>query len=245
MLMLNDLPSARTRRTLTLCLVIASGWVTGLAQDPLTLLPNNYKLTFDNADVAVIRAHYGPHEKLPVHDHSSDATVFIYLNDSGAVRIDHAEEGEKPVSVIRPPTVKGSYRIAPGIKERHSIENLGDTSSEFLRVELKHAPIQIKEPFRGKAPVDSAVNTDKIEFTDPGLQIERVICAGPSACSIKASQAPSLVVALSPLLLTSESHGRTRLETGAVQWLPASQSAKIMPGAEPAHILRILLPASR
>ena len=111
-------------------LVVASSFsISTRAQDPLVTLPNNYRSIFDNSSVTVIYAHYGPYEKIPVHDHSSLSTVFVYLSDSGPVRIDHAEE--TPFSVIRPPTVKGSFRVAAGQAERHSIENLGDTSSDF------------------------------------------------------------------------------------------------------------------
>ena len=123
----------------------------------------------------VIRAHYGAHEKIPVHDHTALATVFVYLNDSGQVRIDHTEDG-KVESVGRPPTVKGAYRVAPGIAERHSIENLGDTSSDFLRVELKRITLDMKEPFRRKAPSDLSVGKDEVEFTGGGVKIERIIC---------------------------------------------------------------------
>ena len=87
------------------------GAVAAGAQDPLVTLPQNYQLVFENADVRVIRAHYGAHEKVPVHDHAAFATVFVYLNDSGQVRIDHVEGG-KVDSVVRPPTVKGAYRVA-------------------------------------------------------------------------------------------------------------------------------------
>ena len=96
-----------------LFLLLGLGFVplAAAAQDPLVTLPSNYRSIFDNADVAVIRAHYGPHEKIPVHDHTAFSTIFVYLNDSGQVRIDHAEDG-KVDSVVRPPTVKGAYRVA-------------------------------------------------------------------------------------------------------------------------------------
>ncbi len=195
-------------------------------QDPLKLLPANYKLTFSNPAVTVIRAHYGPHEKLPVHDHTSFSTVFVYLNASGPVRIDHAEPGEEPHSVTRPPTTLGSYRVAPGIVERHSIENLSATPSDFLRIELKHVSLDLKEPFRGQAPKSLAGDSDTTEFTSPGLQIERVLCAGPTPCPVKPNPAPSLLV---------------DLPSGAVRWLPAATAGSI---PVPGHILRILLPAS-
>jgi hypothetical protein len=209
-------------------------------------LPNNYSSAFDNSAVAVIRAHYGPHEKIPVHDHSSFPTVFVYLDDSGQVRIDHAEVGEKPESILRPPTVKGSFRVIAGMAERHSIENLGDKSSDFLRVELRQVSLGLKDPFRGKAPQTLSENQDAVEFTDPALQIERVVCVGSSPCLIKPSPAPSLIVAFTPLSIKTEaSEERERLDAGAVSWLPASAAATITrDAASPAHILRILLPTA-
>ena len=217
--------------------------VAALAQNPLATLPNNYRSIFENGAVTVIRAHYGAHEKIPVHDHTSFSTVFVYLSDSGPVRIDHAEENEKPVSVIRPPTVKGSYRVAAGMVERHSIENLGDTSSDFLRVELKQVALRLKEPFRGKAPESLATGVDAIEFSEPDLEIERIICVGPSPCAVKAAAAPSLIVVFGPLSLKTA--GKTeKPDNGVVRWLPAGQAAQIAAEAgTPAHLLRILLPA--
>jgi hypothetical protein len=230
-------------------LLIAIGlWsIPALAQDPLITLPNNYRSVLDNSAVAVIRAHYGPHEKIPVHDHSGFSTVFVYLSDSGQVRIDHAEAGGKATSVIRPPTVKGSFRVIAGQAERHSIENLGDTSSDFLRVELKQVPLELKDSFRGKAPQNLSQNQDSVEFTDPVLQIERIICEGSSQCPVKPSSAPSLIIAFTPLsMATGASEKREKLDGGEVRWLPSSQAATITPdAASPAHILRILLPTAR
>lgn len=214
------------------------------AQNPLVTLPHNYWSVLDNNDVQVIRAHYGAHEKVPVHDHPSVSTVFVYLNDSGQVRLDHEEPDGKVESVIRPPTVKGSYRVAPGIAERHSIENISDTSSDFLRVELKHVSLsELKEPFRGKAPLSLATNAVTTEFTAPGLQIERIICARPSPCPVKPSPAASLIIAFTPLSLATGSAVSEKLEAGTVRWLPPSQSSAVAPNhGVPGHILRILLP---
>jgi hypothetical protein len=238
-------------RTAALCIgiafAIASGAIAVGAQDPLVTLPNNYRLIFDNSDVAAIHAHYGAHEKVPVHDHPSVATVFVYLNDSGQVRIDHPEAEGKVESVIRPPTATGAFRVVAGMAETHSIENLGDTSSDFLRVELKNVSLDtLKEPFRGKAPQSVASSQDTIEFTAPGLQIERIICAGASPCPVKASFAPSLIVAISPVSFAATATPKEMLNTGSVRWLPSARSATVTaPANAPGQVLRILLPVDR
>jgi hypothetical protein len=100
-------------------------------------LPPNYKTIFENSDVLVMRVHYGAHEFVPMHDHPSVSTLYVYLSDSGVVDIMH--EGPNGLTVHRPPTHIGAFRIAPGLAERHSVRNVSDTDSDsdFLRVELK------------------------------------------------------------------------------------------------------------
>ena len=117
-----------------------------------------------------MRVHYGPHEFVPMHDHSAYPTVYVYLNDSGEVRIDH--EPPNAFSVTRPPTHTGAFRIAPGMKERHSITNLSDLPSDFLRVELKSIPpTAIKQVFRGEAPTPLSRPARYIEFQDYAIEV--------------------------------------------------------------------------
>jgi hypothetical protein len=241
----SNLPRSCSGRTLALLIAIGLWSMASDAQDPLITLPRNYRSVFDNNVVAVIRAHYGPHEKLPVHDHSNYPTVYVYLSDSGPVRMEHFEE--KPFVLTRPPTVKGSFRVSPGRPERHSVENMGDTSSDFLRVELKQISLGLLEPFRGAAPLSLLQSRDSLEFTDTELQIERIICVGSSPCPVKPASAPSLIVAFTPLYVaTGPTEKRQKLDAGAVYWLASSQATTITPDvSSPAHILRILLQTAR
>ena len=243
---LNLFGSGLHDRVLVLLFSLTFG-ATVRAQDPLATLPKNYNLALDNSAVSVIRVHYGPHEKVPVHDHPSHPTVFVYLSDSGPLRIDHAGEGEKETSVTRPPTTRGAFRVTAGMAERHSIENLGDTSADFLRVELKQVSLDLKEPFRGKAPQNQGENLDALEFTDIGLQIETIICAGPAACPIKSSSVPSLIVAFTPFAISpGASEKGEKLSAGTVHWLSSSELVTMTPeSGSPAHLLRILLPATK
>jgi hypothetical protein len=51
----------------------------------------------------------------------------------------------------------GAFRVSPGRLERHSVDNLSDLSSDFLRVELKHFPLgHLENAFRGHAPQDAS-----------------------------------------------------------------------------------------
>jgi hypothetical protein len=235
----------RNDRTYALLIAIGLWSIAAHAQDPIKAFPKNYSLVLDNSAVAVIRAHYGPREKIGVHDHSKFPTVYVYLSDSGPVRMEHFEE--KSFVLTRPPTVKGSFRVSPGRPERHSVENMGDTSSDFLRVELKQVSLGLLEPFRGKAPPSPLQSQNSVEFTDHSLKIQRIICVGASTCPVKPSQVPSLIIAFTPLYVTTgASEKKEKLDAGAVRWLPSSQTATITPDAgSPAHILRILIPTAR
>src|SRR5437879_7510592 len=50
------------------------------AQDPVKVDPKHYKVELENAQVRVLRIHYGPHEKSVMHSHPN--LVVIPLADS-------------------------------------------------------------------------------------------------------------------------------------------------------------------
>ena len=54
-----------------------------VAQDPVKVAPDAYRLVFENDYVKVQRAHYAPHVKLPEHDHTALGAAYVYLNDAG------------------------------------------------------------------------------------------------------------------------------------------------------------------
>src|SRR5437879_1067353 len=99
-------------------LLISASAAVVCAQDPLTAFPNNYKLVLDNAQVRVLHCHYGPQEKVGVHNHSDFPTVYVYLSDSGEVRFTHVEE--HAFVMTRPPVKAGAFRVSPGRPERHT-----------------------------------------------------------------------------------------------------------------------------
>src|SRR5260370_34060839 len=56
-----------------MCLAISAA----LAQDPVKVDPNHYKVEFENAQVRVLRIHYGAHEKSVMHSHPASVRVFL------------------------------------------------------------------------------------------------------------------------------------------------------------------------
>lgn len=203
-------------------------------------LPPNYQTILNNPDVLAMRVHYGPHEFVPMHDHSDYPTVFVYLNDSGPVRIDHAPPAS--FSVTRPPTHTGAFRIAPGMHERHSITNLSDLPSDFLRVELKSIPPHaIKEVFRGEAPKPPYHSTTETIYENSAIRVIRNVCIVNEKCTSEKESSPSIAVVI-PLNVSNAS------KPSLVLWVLANKNPydsaelKAIEGHdEPYEILRIVL----
>jgi hypothetical protein len=220
---------------LTTTLLAAALTTTALAQSPL---PKNYKTILDNHDLLVMRVHYGPHEVVPMHDHSAYPTLYVYLNNSGEVRIDH--EPPNALSVTRPPTHIGAFRLAPGMKERHSITNLGDEPSDFLRVEFKTLPPDdLNQVTRGQvpSPLIPGIHT---EFEDPALRIDRLVCPPTVPCEAAPSAERSLLVPLTDLKINPPSAGQHSFSPGEVAWISANTKKPLQLSAG-AQALRVTL----
>jgi hypothetical protein len=221
--------------TLLLC---SLGPLCCVAQQNSQSLPPNYTTLLTSPSFKVIRVHYGPHEKVPVHDHPDVPTVYVYLNNSGPVKIIH--DDAKPSIITRPPTHTGAFRVSRGLLERHAIENLSDLPSDFLRVELPGLHLGDSDlEFRGPAPLSLDHNLDATEFSSPHVSVVRILCIAPKPCAIPPSSAPSVVVALSPSTIGNNGHA-TKLELGSVMTIPLNQPLQIAPTtSEAAHILEI------
>ena len=180
-----------------------------------------------------------------MHDHSANPTVYVYLSDSGPVRFTHTEsraEGGAGV-LTRPPIKAGAFRVSPGRRERHSVENLGSIPSDFLRVELKQMRFGELEPFHGEAPPDLTRSVTETEVKTPQLQIDRIVCAGDAPCPQARSSAPSLLVAFTPAAISTGGINSSTLAAGDVQWVRAGALISVQPEhGNHAHVLRIELP---
>jgi len=98
-----------------------------MAQDPVAVAPEQYKVEFEDADVRVLRVVYAPGEKSAMHDHPESIAVYV---TGGHIRI------------TLPDGRVGEPRVPPGATMRHAagshaIENLGETPFELVLVELK------------------------------------------------------------------------------------------------------------
>jgi hypothetical protein len=193
-------------------------------------LPSNYKTLLDNPDLLVMHVHYGAHEVVPMHDHPSVSTLYVYLSDSGVVDIIH--EGPSAVTVHRPPTHVGAFRIAPGLAERHSVNNVSNTDSDFLRVEMKRIALP-DLPEAGKhvpAPASPApgIHTD---YKNESVRVDRIICPVDTPCAPTDASFRGLLIPITAAQISSGTRSRT-LKSGEVVWLPAGHSATLSAGSQ-------------
>jgi quercetin dioxygenase-like cupin family protein len=100
------------------------------AQDAVQIDSKHYKVEFENDQLRVLRAVYGPHEKSTMHAHPE--AVAVYLTD-GHIRI------TLPDGRTGEPFVKAGQTMWHGASA-HMIENLGDTPFELVLTEFKATP---------------------------------------------------------------------------------------------------------
>ena len=182
-------------------------------------LPSNYQTIFENSDVLVMRVHYGAHEFVPMHDHSAYPTLYLYLNEAGEVDLKH--EGSDGSVAKRPPTHTGAWRISPGMAERHSVQSLSNTDSDFLRIEFKRLqPTEITQVVRGEAPAPSIADVTT-DFQSPSIWVQHMVCHALTPCTVGKPQTHrALLIAITPMQVKT-SIGMRNMTPGEVLWLPA------------------------
>ena len=108
-----------------LCLATAC-----FAQDPVKVDPKHYSVVTENERVRVLKIHYGPHEKSPMHEHPD--LVVTFLTD-GKTRF-HMPDGKTEDDTAK----AGESRFMAATK--HAPENTSDKPLEAVLVELKGKP---------------------------------------------------------------------------------------------------------
>jgi quercetin dioxygenase-like cupin family protein len=116
------------RRFVLLAALLCFTGSVAFAQDPVKVDPKHYKVEVENAQVRVLRIHYGPHEKSVMHHHPDSVVTFL---------TDAHVKFTLPDGTNTEHTMKaGDTQWTPA--GTHLPENLGDTAMEGILVELKH-----------------------------------------------------------------------------------------------------------
>ena len=98
-----------------------------LAQDAVKADPKHYTVISENAQVRILKVHYGPHEKSVMHSHP--ATVAVFLTEAKGVF--NFPGGKKQDFAVK----AGETQYEPATT--HLPENTGDAAMEAIVIELK------------------------------------------------------------------------------------------------------------
>ncbi len=188
----------------------------------------------------VVRVRYAPYAKLPGHTHTSLPSAYVYLNDGGPVIFRHI--GAAYGVATRPATKAGSFRVFRGLDEIHEVENTSELPSEFLRIEFKTDPKDVRTLkgrfFRQPNPSDD--NVERVQFDNDQVRITRLVCAAGRSVHVAAGPTePALFIALNPVRLGKPDASSFVLGLGQERWLPAA-AVEVFEnvGAESAEFLR-------
>jgi len=220
-----------------ICLSVSAA----VAQDPVKVAPDAYKLEFENDYIKAQRVHYAPRAKIPEHDHTAFGSAYVYLNDAGPVIFKHV--GLSYGAVTRPAVKAGSFRLYKAVKETHEVENPNDMPSDFLRVEFKTEPAKDPNTLRGKffrEDVPAGENFQKIQFENEQVRVTRLICAaGKKYEYVATATEPGLFVALTVAQFKPTQGKPIKLTPGQTLWLEAGKQEQWEnTGKEAAELLR-------
>jgi mannose-6-phosphate isomerase-like protein (cupin superfamily) len=98
-----------------------------LAQDAVKVDAKHYTVVSENAQVRILKAHYGPHEKSVMHSHP--ATVAVFLTDAKG-QFTFADGKTQAFDVK---AGESQY----GVATIHLPENTGENGMDVIVVELK------------------------------------------------------------------------------------------------------------
>ena len=138
------------RRVLFLTFIALAAQM-ALAQDPVKVDANHYKVMFENDQVRVLRIHYNPKEKSVMHEHPASVVVFLSNSKTRFTLPDGSATTEAGRA--------GQVRFSEAGK--HLPEDIGATPVEAVLVELK-----------GKSGMGSAVALDPVKVDPTRHKVE-------------------------------------------------------------------------
>jgi quercetin dioxygenase-like cupin family protein len=101
-----------------------------MAEDAVKVDPRHYTVLTENAQVRILKVHYGPHEKSVMHSHPAAVAVFL---STGSGRFTFPD-GKTQDFTFK----SGDVQYNPATT--HLPENTGDQAFDLVVIELKGKP---------------------------------------------------------------------------------------------------------
>jgi quercetin dioxygenase-like cupin family protein len=115
-------------RSAVCCAVLCFCFTTVVfAQDPVKVDPAHYTVEMENAQVRILRVHYGAHEKSVMHSHPDSVAVFL---SDGTIKFTLADGKTQNASGTKGQVLYEQAQI-------HNPENTGDAPFDVIVIELK------------------------------------------------------------------------------------------------------------
>lgn len=114
-------------RSLLVGALVCLAGTAAMAQDPVKVASEHYKVEIENAQVRVLRIHYDGHSKSAMHSHPNNVVVF--LTDA------HVKFTTPDGKSVESSQKAGATAWNAAVT--HSVENLSDQPIEGIIVELK------------------------------------------------------------------------------------------------------------
>lgn len=118
--------------TLLLFILALGAGRIALAQNPLEVGPDIYKLVFENERVRVMEVSFQPGDKIAMHSHPDHVTTFV---TEGTLKLFYPDGSTKDIS-----GKPGDSFWIPA--ETHAAENIGTTEVRGIVVELKEPSVE-------------------------------------------------------------------------------------------------------
>jgi quercetin dioxygenase-like cupin family protein len=115
------------RRLVLLAAALCLTAAVAFAQDPVKVDPKHYTVISENAQVRILRFHYGPHEKSVMHSHPALTAIFLV-------------DGRAKFTMKDGTSQEREMKAGDAMwmdAETHLPENLGDKPIEGILVEMK------------------------------------------------------------------------------------------------------------
>lgn len=207
-------------------------------QDGLVAYPDVYKVQFENAYVRLIRVKLPGNAQLRDHTHPPGIMLHVYFNDAYPVQFNH--DGP-PNDVTRPNVRARSYRVGRATPETHSVNNMGPTLSDYMRVELK---TEGDEGLLRRIPANTLVdsNATVVDMNNTQYRSSRITIRSGAQMEFAApSNEPFLLLALTDgITIERTASSRSTLLIGGEHFVePAGRVTVRNAGASPVQLLRV------
>jgi quercetin dioxygenase-like cupin family protein len=219
----------RKARSAGLLLTALAAWAQPDRSVEITSEPSHH-LVLENGYVRVFDVTVAPKATTLIHRHNVDY-LFVTLGDSD---VTSARVGEKPVRL----TLKdGEVRFTPG-KFAHAAINNSERPFHNITIELLQPSSNVKTCSESCGSL--RISSDQWRLSSIDLP--------PAGKTENSIQGPALIVAVSPLDLTTqsgtESHSIQR-STGGLLWVPAGAMTVTNNAAAPARYVTLAFQAAK